>query len=286
MDVEWRSLQPSDVRGAFELSKIAGWNQTEADWHAYIGLASDGCIAVCVDGNLAGTAISFRYGDKVGWIGMLLVHPDCRRHGLGRELLRRSIRLLEGKRIRTIRLDATPMGRKVYLPLGFKDEYEVVRFEGFAGVFGAEESRALSARTMSIGDLPEAASLDARAFGVVRGDVLRALSSRDPELCFVAHARGKTEGFLIARKGREAIQLGPLVAMNAASAESLVMALFGAVPGQRIYVDMPAPNREGNAILARYGFRVQRSFTRMLLGDSGPPADMGLVFGTGGAEIG
>ena len=37
---------------------------------------------------------------------------------------------LDGERIRTVRLDATPLGRPVYAKLGFTAEYEVARWEG------------------------------------------------------------------------------------------------------------------------------------------------------------
>lgn len=286
---EWRALRPSDIPGAFTLSRIAGWNQTEADWLGYLDFDPAGCLAVLIDGQLAGTATSIRYGQTGGWIGMILVHPAHRRLGLGSELLKRTIQYLRDKGTGGIRLDATAMGRKVYLPLGFRDEFDVTRLEGSAPGTPPEPVPAASrggAERLRRGDLVQIAELDAQAFGADRSGVLAALSSRDPGLCFVVRDPVGISGYLIARQGREAIQLGPVVARSSAAAEQLLGALFGAAPGRRIFVDVPAPNQAGGEILARHGFTPQRSFTRMILGESFPSGRIGLVYGTGGAEKG
>jgi len=289
MAIEWRGLRASDVPGACDLSRIAGWNQTEADWLGYLAFDSGGCLAVLVDGELAGTATSIRYGERVGWIGMVLVHPRHRRLGLGTELLSRTVRYLREKGTRSIKLDATPIGRTVYLPLGFRDEFEVTRFEGHAPEMPAERAAAPlrgGAEPFDRGDVASVAELDAQAFGARRDGVLMALSGRDPELCFVVRDAGRISGYLIARKGREAVQLGPIVALHPATAERLFDALFRAARGRRLFLDLPAPNHAGGEILARNGFRVQRSFTRMTLGENSPPDRVTIVYGTSGAEKG
>jgi GNAT superfamily N-acetyltransferase len=282
--IEWRELRPSDTPGALNLSRIAGWNQTEADWLGYLDFDSAGCLAVLIDGSLAGTATSIRYGEGFGWIGMILVHPEHRRLGLGSGLLKRTIQHLRDKGTRSIRLDATAMGRKVYLPLGFRDDIDVSRLEGNAPVVSPESEG--GADRLHRGDLVKVGELDTQAFGAERNGILAALSSRDPGLCFVVRNPGGVSGYLIAREGREAIQLGPFVARSPAVAEQLLGALFRAAPGRRIFVDVPAPNKEGGEVLARHGFTLQRSFTRMILGDSAPCGRTGLVYGTSGAEKG
>jgi hypothetical protein len=128
--------------------------------------------------------------------------------------------------------------------------------------------------------------LDAQAFGADRRAVLAELGGRDPGLCFIARDSGGISGYLIAREGREAIQMGPVVARNPSVAEQLMGALLRAAPGRRVFVDVPAPNREGGEILARHGFTLQRAFTRMVLDENGPPGQLGMVYGTSGAEKG
>jgi GNAT superfamily N-acetyltransferase len=287
--IEWRALRPADIPGAFNLSRIAGWNQTEADWLGYLAFDPAGCLAAVIDGQLAGTATSIRFGEGIGWIGMILVHPAHRRLGIGSALLKRTIQYLRDLGTMSIRLDATATGRKVYLPLGFRDEYDVMRFEGSApGVQSGPVPAAppTGAGQMNRGDLAQIVKLDTQAFGADRASVLTALGGRDPGLCFVVRNSEGILGYLIAREGREAIQLGPFVALSSSVADQLLAALFRAAPGRRIFVDVPVPNQEARELIAAKGFTPQRQFTRMILGESGPADHIGLVFGTSGAEKG
>jgi len=278
----WRTLRPSDIPFAHGLNCIAGWNQTEADWRNYLEFEPDGCLGVEVDGRLAGTATALRYGDTLGWIGMVLVHPTHRRLGLGTELLRRALGYLVDHGIPVIKLDATPIGRKVYVPLGFRDEGDVIRFEGIARPGGGASPVA------PFSSLPFSAiaDFDAAAFGVARRAILTALSRARPALCFAEADERGIGGYLIAREGREAVQLGPWVARDPATAERLLQALFRAVHGRRIFLDLAASNPSGIDLLVRHGFIVQRSFTRMFLGAPGPVGRPELVYGTSGAEKG
>ena len=264
----------------------------------YRAFEPEGCFAVEIDGKLAGTAITLRYDASLGWIGMVLVHPDHRRHGLGTQLLRRSIDYLQARGAASIKLDATPMGRKVYVPLGFQDEYEVTRWEGMTPLGGARSPSALGptafgpenprcpARSEIALHLinPGLVELDAAAFGVRRPQVLSALNARNPELCFMTG--DQLDGYLIARQGREAIQVGPWVARDAACAVRLWAAFCRAAPARRVFLDIPAGNPAARELLVSAGFRIQRSFLRMYLGNPGPAGLPSLIFGTSGAEKG
>ena len=70
------------------------------------------------------------------------------------------------------------------------------------------------------------------------------------------------------------------------AAERLFRALLLAAHGRRVFLDLPAPNRAGAAMLARHGFTVQRSFTRMTLGGAAPHGRNDIIYGTSGAEKG
>jgi creatinine amidohydrolase len=119
-----RKLTAADVPFATELNGIVGWNQTEKDWRGYLEFDPEGCFIAELSGRPAGTATVIRYQDRFGWIGMVLVHPESRRFGMGTTLLRHAIAYLQKCGVAGIKLDATPVGRKVYVPLGFCDEYE------------------------------------------------------------------------------------------------------------------------------------------------------------------
>ncbi len=285
--VSIRRFRSSDIPRAEELRRLAGWNQSPADWLGYLAFEPDGCFVAESEDQVVGTATTIRYeSNRLGWIGMVLVHPERRRYGIGTALLRAAIDHLRAHSVRSIKLDATPMGKKVYVPLGFVDEYEVRRYEGVAGPGAAPAKVVASIEPLRTVPPDELVAFDRCSFGVARPQVLAALSDRNPGFCSVAREAGEIAGYLIAREGSEAIQLGPSAARTPAIADTLLLAFLGQVPRRRILVDVPAPNAPACARLAALGFHVQRGFTRMYLGENDRPGIAAHIYATSGAEKG
>src|SRR5438128_8489540 len=128
-----RLLTEGDLGFADELRRLAGWNQTLPDWRRFLALSPDGCFLASCEGASAGVATTTIYGRELAWIGTVLVHPDYRRAGFGRALVQQCLDYLRGRGISTIKLDATPLGQKVYEPLGFRVETTFTRWERVAG---------------------------------------------------------------------------------------------------------------------------------------------------------
>src|SRR3954465_3999251 len=124
-----RYLTGADIPFADSLRASAGWNQTPGDWQRFIELSPRGCLLAECEGRPVATATTINYGRELGWIGMILVHPDVRRRGIARVLMQHSIEILQTAGVKSIKLDATPAGREVYLRMGFKDEYTLTRYE-------------------------------------------------------------------------------------------------------------------------------------------------------------
>lgn len=248
-----------------------------------------------VNGRKAGTATAIRYGAQAGWIGMVLVHPDLRRYGIGKALLNRTIAYLKGLGVESIKLDATPMGKTVYVPLGFVDEYEIERHQGAAPAAPAaadglpcSESRFGSADIVPITEelMEELIAFDAGYFGIRRAEVLRMLAARDRQYSFCLKEKGHITGYLMAHQGFHAVQAGPWVADSYPAAEALFEALLSTAAGQSIFLDVPCLNTEGAALMAKFGFTVQRGFSRMYLGSNKHPGQPKGIYGTSGAEKG
>ncbi len=283
-DVTFRLLTPADLAAADQLREFAGWNQTPRDWEGYLEFEPAGCFAAELAGQVVGTATTITYGRDVGWIGMVLVHPEQRRHGIGSVLLNRCLDHLRARGIRSIKLDATPMGRAVYLPMGFVDEYDLSRFQGIAGPEPAADRAMLEPLGAAV--WADVVEFDAEIFGVARPAVLRSLAAREPESCFVVRTGGVVRGFLMARTGRNAVQVGPWLARDDAAAAALLAGVVRRHAGQRMFIDVPAPNTTGAALMREIGFSVQRGYTRMFLGENPRPGVPARVFSTSGAEKG
>ena len=120
-----RPIDASQCSAVWPLSIEAGWNQTVDDWRFMLGAGrAFGCRAA--DGRWEASALVLPVGRKVAWISMVLVTERRRRAGLGRTLLRRCIEEVRSDGA-VAGLDATELGRPVYLPLGFRDLFEIGR---------------------------------------------------------------------------------------------------------------------------------------------------------------
>ncbi|NOY01032.1 MAG: GNAT family N-acetyltransferase, partial [Verrucomicrobia bacterium] len=134
MSIQLRTMRDEDLVFANEVRNIAGWNQTLTDWRRFISLQPNGCFIAEWNGEPAGTATTTCYGKDLAWIGMVLVHPDFRRRGLGKALLEHCITYLrDDQKIRCVKLDATPEGQPLYEKLGFNAEWSLKRWVGNGG---------------------------------------------------------------------------------------------------------------------------------------------------------
>src|SRR5439155_16299847 len=119
-----------------------------------------GCIVPALDGNPVGTTCTCTFG-PVAWVAMVLVDASVRGQGIGTDLMRHALAFLDGRGVRTVRLDATPLGRPLYEKLGFEAQFELARYEGTvpAGVAPSPPEVGPVGR----GDLPQLVALDQAA---------------------------------------------------------------------------------------------------------------------------
>jgi hypothetical protein len=122
--------------------------------------------------------------------------------------------------------------------------------------------------------------LDREAFGASRERVLRDLARRLPQAALASE-----RGYVLGREGREALQIGPLVANDEQSAIALLGAALRAVQPP-LYVDVVDHAPGVRAWLEARGFVFQRPFTRMVRGAQRAPGDEKLVFLVAGPELG
>ena len=276
-----RLMTSADFAFAETLRAIAGWNQTAEDWQRFLTHEPEGCFVAEWNGAPAGTATTTSYGTDVAWIGMVLVHPDLRRHGIGKALLNRCIEYLQERRIRSIKLDATPLGKKLYDTLGFHDEWTMTRWE----TAGLRLSAPAGKNTAGPGlETQLVEGLDAESFGVSRQKMI-ALTAKQSRGCLHRSAID-IDGYGLLRPGKRANYLGPVVARSSEIALHIVNSLVSQFPGEPIYWDIPDPNTAGATLAKSLGFAPQRQLIRMYLGENHCPGLPLQQFGIGAPEIG
>ena len=88
-------------------------------------IASGTFRAAVVEGRVVGTGGIVRYGQRLGWVAMILVDPESRGRGIGTAIMSELLARTTG--LASVGLDATPLGRPVYERLGFRPQGELVR---------------------------------------------------------------------------------------------------------------------------------------------------------------
>jgi GNAT superfamily N-acetyltransferase len=277
---ELRVLDARRLAGCLALSRSARWNQNEADWRLMLQIGR-GWGIVLADGTLAASTLVLPYGG-FAWVSMVLVLPDQRRKGHATRLLRTALDDLKQAGLTPI-LDATPAGRTVYVQEGLHDTWGFRRFE--LRLPAATLRKPAGVRPLRAADWPRLLELDARAFGASREPLLRALAARLPAAAWVAEGGAGLDGFVLGRDGREACQLGPLVARSSGTARALLAAGLAAVPAP-LYLDLVDREPSLIAWLESLGFAFQRPFTRMVHGAPRAPGEADLVFCPAGPELG
>jgi ribosomal protein S18 acetylase RimI-like enzyme len=282
--LQLRALRPEDLGFADSLRALAGWNQTLDDWRRFLVMEPTGCFLAEWNGVAAGTATTLVYGLELAWIGMVLVHPDHRRRGIGRALLNHCIASLRERGVRCIKLDATPEGKEVYVGLGFKEEWTLTRWEHEGLRAEPPDDRHL--RKLCSSDIRLTVPLDSAAFGTSREKLAGALIAQSSGAWGYETLLGCLAGYGLIRAGARACYLGPVVAATAADGLPLVKVLLAHGAGERVFWDIPDSNLVAVAWAREQGFRPQRSLTRMFLGETTTPGDPRQQFGLAGPEVG
>ncbi|GIW80627.1 MAG: acetyltransferase [Gemmatales bacterium] len=256
-----RTMTADDLPFGMFLKEQAGWNQTEQDWRRFLSLQPDGCfIAENADRPL-GTAVAFVF-QEVAWIAMVLVEKTARGQGIGKALLRHALGFLERHQVRSIRLDATPLGQPLYERNGFVPQFQLTRFEGVP--------RSAASFAKPIVGLAEANDLlcafDATATRTDRRKLLKALGQEASVRWFAQVENNDLRGYLALRPGALAWQIGPAIAMPE-SGEALFQTAWSALEGQRVFVDIPAGNSQAVACAQSAGLSPQRQLLRMCRGE-------------------
>ncbi|MFP5406643.1 MAG: GNAT family N-acetyltransferase, partial [Gammaproteobacteria bacterium] len=262
----------------------------EADWQMMLQIGRGwGIRARGADGReqVAASTVVIPYASRLAWISMVLVLPEFRRRGYASLLLRHALADLHAGGMTGV-LDATPAGHVVYVEEGFVDTWGFRRYRREARPgpdFAASRNESIFSRPLRDDDWPAILALDTPAFGADRASLLRALARRLPLAARVAESRGRLCGFVLGRDGREASQLGPLVARDIATARILLDDALPLVDGP-VYVDLADRHEALLPCLEARGFRLQRPFTRMVHGSPNAPGDPASVVLVAGPELG
>lgn len=275
-EVVIRVLDLPEIETLLGWAKAEGWNPGLADAAPFRAADPQGFIGCFVDDVMIAGISAVRYGSDFGFIGLYITHADFRGRGYGRRVWDAGIGHLEG---RTIGLDGVPEQQANYRSMGFLPDYETFRWSGRLkgrldpkiGPFGET-------------DLPALLEFDGRHFAGNRSEFLRDWLAL-PRQTKVIIRDGRIAGYAVLRRCHDGYKVGPLFAVNAGVAESLLNACAADTQGETIHIDVPAGQIEISSQLERDGFERGFRTTRMYRGT--PPCfEVTGVFGVTTLELG
>ena len=281
--IQYREMRVADIAESMRLCRAAGWNQLPRDWEQFLRLSPHGSRLALRDEQVVGTVTTIEYGDHFAWIGMMLVDPSLRRQGVGTRLMHEALNMLGDQQ--TIRLDATPVGREVYLKLGFVDEYGLSRMETVVSdrIVRNEHN---PARPMTADDLPPVCVFDAKVFGADRRAMLEWSLEGAPEYAWIVRDEGRVAGYCFGRRGFNFEHLGPMVAEEPLVARQLALACLSGRAGRPFALDVMHHDADWRRWLQSIGFKQQRPFIRMVRGENRYPGLPEKQFAILGPEFG
>ena len=262
MSITIRTFGEIDIDFAVAQTSREGWDNTPSTFRVCLAHDPDGCFIAEVGGCRAGMITTTCY-ECSAWIGNLIVTPDHRRRGIGRYLMEHAIGQIEARGIRTVRLEADPMGVRLYRRLGFINQFESPRFTKQP----PHTVGSCPVERLQAADLDTVAAFDAACFGEDRRRMLA-------ELIGISHAaygireNGRIVGFAMALPAACGIRLGPCVAENPPTAERLVTAVLADFPGETVIAAVPENNGRMTQLLETKCFTRTSSCLRMTRGEA------------------
>lgn len=281
--ITYRTMRPEDIPAGISLCRLAGWNQLARDWELFLKTSADGCrVGVDEAGLVKGTVTTISYQDHFTWIGMVLVHPDMQRKGIGTQLLQVALQLTNQSE--TAKLDATPAGREVYLKLNFEEEYPISRMH--IGFHSIENLSVSEARPVLVSDIPKILKIDREVFGGDRHPVLESNMTAAPQYALVVEKNGKITGYCFGRPGYNFNHIGPVIADDFSTAAHLLSAALQHGEGKPTVIDVLHHTSEWMKFISSLGFVLLRPLIRMYRGSNSYPGLPEKQFAILGPEFG
>ena len=282
-DMNIRQMTREELGVLVEWAAREGWNPGLNDAEVFWATDPEGFVAAEIERELIGGGSIVAYEKKYGFIGLFIVRPEYRGHGLGdqlwHELNRRLLARLDADA--AIGLDGVFNMQEYYARRGFRFVCCDLRFEG-TGMDLPQPRSVIEANALPFEQIE---TYDRRHFPAARSRFLQAWIHQPGGHALAAVDGGEIRGYAVMRPCRTGYKIGPLFAANAEVANSLLVALGSRVPGEAIFLDVPEINADALALVARYKMREVFGCARMVLGPI-PQLPDAEIFGVTTFELG
>lgn len=233
-DIRIRPMTAGDLADAHALCRAVQWPHRQEDWA--FNLAQGQGLVAERDGTVVGTGMCWLYGDAAATLGMVIVAPELQGTGIGKRLMSGLLDILQG---RTVFLNATAAGLKLYESLGFEAiGRRIHQHQGAAfsvPVIAPGPGERL--RPIGRGDTAALIALDSAATGMDRAQLITSLLDEAEGL--ILDRDGEPAGFALFRRFGRGHAIGPVVAQTVDGAKALIAHWLASRHGMFIRIDVP-----------------------------------------------
>lgn len=277
-----RQLEERDIDAAIALTDLENWGYTRADFRRLLALSPTGCFAAESGGRVVGVLTTTTY-DGLAFLGAVIVHPDLRGRGVGKVMMEAALAHLKSSGVRTVRLNAYLHAIPFYERLGFRGEYEVVRWHG-----PLIPGPTWKVRPVRQSDLEAIARFDAPYFGADRSRLIDRLAEEFPSAFLVAEDRGSIRGYIVGNPSADSCEVGPWVVgpENELIAGHLLRGLVAAAGTSELAFSGPVPNESLLEFVRVHGFLEAFRTLRMWWGTNDFPGEPRALWAAAGLEKG
>jgi GNAT superfamily N-acetyltransferase len=282
--IQLRKMELSDMDSLMKLKNDEGWNQLDKDWALLINYRESVNLVAILGNRIIASVTALNYASAIAWIGMMLVDKGYRGRGIAKGLM---LAVMDKfKHCESVKLDATPAGRPLYLKLGFLDEYSIHRMTNPSVPRIPHGDGSVEARKMQAGDIPHVAAFDKEVFGADRSELIARLYKSFPEIAWLYKENNSIAGFCLGRPGQNFTQIGPLNALTKEIAKALIRSAINQLGGRAVVVDIPEDKSDTADWLEGHGFKSIRPFERMYLRKNPHPGKIDNLYLIAGPELG
>ncbi len=228
------------------LTTRAGWNQNDRDIERLVSYDPEGTFVAKIKSQdydiPVGTCSVLPVGLNHTWIGMILVHPELRRQGIARAMMKHCTEYALKKKKIINGLDATPLGNTVYGAVGYVDSYRIWRSFYELEEFSDKSYDSTRVRQAEDKDLNDLVKYDAERF-MPREKILRALYEDSEGMVYIYRGgSGEVSGYVMGRLGRIRPFVGPFIADNdeiAVNLLTVISSVYYKKGEGTAFIDMP-----------------------------------------------
>ncbi len=277
-DLQIRNLRPEEIALAVDWAAAEGWNPGRSDAACFAIPDPAGFFVGEIDGEPVATVSCVNYDDRFAFLGFYIVRSGLRGAGHGLRIWNAAI-AHAGARV--IGLDGVVAQQDNYRKSGFRLAYANIRYGGIVTASAKPPADLVALDTIPFA-LVEAD--DATVFPAPRSAFLRAWITTSGHVGRALMRDGRLVAWGVIRPCRSGYKIGPLVADDRASAETIMQALLATANGE-VFLDVPAVNREAIALAETLGLKPVFETARMYTGPIAP-LQIDRVFGVTSFELG